>query len=106
MTKIINFCTIKYCILFRGEKTFSDTVLNSTENYNFLAIFGKNIYQYLIVQTYFFNFLESGTADGSKRRNSTKTKPLDFVLIVRLLPSLVDPSENLKNNFVQLSTGK
>ena len=29
-----------------------------------------------------------------------------FVLIVRLLPSLVDPSENLKNNFVQLSTGK
>ena len=29
-----------YCV-FRGERTFSDTVLNSTEIYNFWAIFGK-----------------------------------------------------------------
>ena len=77
MAKIKNFCTIKYCILFRGEKTFSDTVLNSTEILIFWQFLAKIIYQYLIVQKYFFNFRKGQQATGANAQLLDKSEEHD-----------------------------
>ena len=43
LPKIVNCCTIKYCILCSGGRGFSERVLNSTEIYNYFAVLAKNI---------------------------------------------------------------
>jgi hypothetical protein len=58
--KISVLLSTVFCV--QGGKTFSDTVLNNTTENKKFPIFRKNIYQYLIVQNYFFKFSEESTS--------------------------------------------